>query len=141
MLCRPEGWPWGEAGLPDEPSPEKQRKKGSRRKRSSSPVSRDANPTDDDGKSEVVKPVTKRAKRGGGVGAAKVVKRPTRRGEICTQTLSLLSYPACSYQQEIVSKHQQEIVSKHQLFMPKPEQAIQHSRGICICGCRFSNLL
>lgn len=103
--CRPEGWPWGKAGLPDEPPPEKQKKKGFRRKRSTSPVSRDANPTDDDGNSEVVKPATKRAKRGGGVGAAKVVKRPARRGEICTQTYSCC-HPACSYSAEVVSEHQ-----------------------------------
>ena len=85
---------------------EKQRKKGSRRKRSSSPVSRDANQADDDGNSEVVKIVAKRAKHGRGVGAAKVVKRPTRRGKICTKTLYSLLYAACSYSRESVSEHQ-----------------------------------
>lgn len=78
--CRPQGWPWGEAGLPDDPSPETHKKKVSRRKRSSSPVSRDSAAHPMDGGSEVSKPAAKRAKRGEGVGAAKVVKRPARRG-------------------------------------------------------------
>ena len=55
--------------------------KGARRKRSSSPVSRDAAPSDDPTSSpEDSKPAAKRAKRGGRVGAAKVVKRPARQG-------------------------------------------------------------
>lgn len=84
LVCRPEGWPWGEAGLPDDASPEKQKKKGSRRKRSSSPVSRDISHADDaePNSSEVSRPAAKRAKRSEGVGAAKVVKRPARRGKI-----------------------------------------------------------
>ena len=82
---RPAGWPWGEAGLVDTPSPHKHKKrKGGRRKRSSSPVSRDAShlsgtDTDTDA-SKVDKPAAKRAKSAAGVGHARVVKRPVRKG-------------------------------------------------------------
>lgn len=67
------------AGLPDEPLPEKQ-KKVSHRKRSA----RDTDHSDDagPGSSEVLKPASTPAKRSGGIGAAKVVKRPARRGTI-----------------------------------------------------------
>ena len=85
-VCRPEGWPWAEAGLPEELQPSKQKQKGGRRKRSASPVSRDAShataadseaaQTDAETKTRPAK----RAKRAAGVGAAKVSTRPPRRG-------------------------------------------------------------
>lgn len=70
----------------DTPSPDKHKKrKGGHRKRSSSPVSRDAShvsgtDTDMDA-SKVKKPAAKRAKRTAGVGTARVVKRPVKKGE------------------------------------------------------------
>ena len=77
-VCRPEGWPWGEAGLVDAPTPDKQKKK-SRRKRSASPASQ---PSDADPDADVLTQLpAKRAKRAAAVGAARVVKRPNKRGD------------------------------------------------------------
>ncbi|DBA86388.1 TPA: hypothetical protein ACH3X2_005613 [Trebouxia sp. C0005] len=75
---RPEGWPWGEAGLVDAPTPEKH-KKNSRHKRSVSPVSHLSN-TEPDAAALNPSPA-KRAKRAAAVGAAKIVKRPNRKGQ------------------------------------------------------------
>jgi hypothetical protein len=74
---RPEGWPWGEAGLVDTPTPDKQKKK-SRRKRSTSPGSQPSNT--DPHAAVLTQPPAKRAKRAAAVGAARVVKRPNRKG-------------------------------------------------------------
>ena len=66
-------------------SPDKQKKrKGGRGERSSSPVSRGAShasgtDTHPDA-SEVTKPSAKRAKRAAGIGTARVVTRPVRKG-------------------------------------------------------------
>lgn len=76
-LRRPEGWPWGEAGLVDAPSPDKQKKK-SRRKRSTSPVSQPSNADPD--AAVLTQPPAKRAKRAAAVESARVVKRPNRKG-------------------------------------------------------------
>ena len=76
---RPEGWPWGEAGLVDAPTPDKQKKK-SRRKRSTSPLSQPSNAQPD--APVLTPPPAKRAKRAAAVGAARVVKRPNRKGKI-----------------------------------------------------------
>ena len=84
--CRPDGWPWAEAGLPEEPHSSKQKRKGGRRKRSASPVSGDDSHHSATGSeavqtdAETRKPPTKRAKRAAGIGVAKVAKRPPRRG-------------------------------------------------------------
>lgn len=84
---RSAGWPWGQFGVVDEPSPKRKKQATSHHKRSTSPASRTtsrksvAGAAPDD---EVSKPPAKRAKRTARVGAAKVVKRgPGRRGEPC----------------------------------------------------------
>ncbi len=73
---RPEGWPWGEAGLVDAPTPDKQKK--SRRKRSTSPVNQPSSADPD--AAVLTQPPAKRAKRAAAVGAARVVKRPNKKG-------------------------------------------------------------
>ena len=118
IVCRPEGWPWGEAGLPDDALPEK-KKQGSRRKRSSSPVSKDTRHADDagPGSSEVSKPAAKQAKRSGRVGAAKVVKRSARRGTIPSLEsmlkVDIVLPNACSCSEGSTANIF--------IFMPKPE--------------------
>ena len=76
---RPEGWPWGEAGLVDAPTPDKQKKK-SRPKRSTSPFSQPSNKEPD--APALTPPPAKGAKRAAAVGAARIVKRPNRKGRI-----------------------------------------------------------
>ncbi|DBA75732.1 TPA: hypothetical protein ACH3X1_010149 [Trebouxia sp. C0004] len=75
---RPEGWPWSEAGLVDAPTPDKQKKK-SHRKRSTSPVSQPSSAEPD--APILTPPPAKRAKRAAAVRAARVVKRPNRKGQ------------------------------------------------------------
>lgn len=93
MECRPTGWPWGQFGVVEEPTPKKRKQTASRRKRSTSPASRTtshmsaAEAAHDE---EISKPAAKRAKRTAGVGAAKVVKRVAgRRGDpMCANMLT-----------------------------------------------------